>query len=313
MSKPSYRGLIDAKIIKRTDNGMAALPSAIRIRDGFNLRDVNADDYDADIQALMDHIKRGGKYPALEVVLSDDGQGVDVVDGHRRLTAIRRLIEQGDPIEYIRIEPFTGNLVDQLQRIMTSNEGRRLSPLEIAEGYRRLAAYNLTPDDIARRVGKTRQHVDQMLILATAPHEVQQMVKAGDVSATEAINVTRTHGRLAVDKLQAARAKAGGKVTAKALKPWTPPARVVQPLVASVENVANCICNETRATLFWLESEQRLQAESVTVTLPAAAVWALLNAHGELDEERGKAAEKQRAKAAQASQGELVEAGMDGA
>jgi ParB/RepB/Spo0J family partition protein len=306
MSKPSYRGLIDAKIIKRTDNGMAVLPEHIRIRDGFNLRDTDADDYETDIQALMAHIKRGGKYPALEVVLSDDGQGVDVVDGHRRLTAIRRLIEQGDPIEYVRIEPFTGNLVDQLQRIMTSNEGRKLTPLEIAEGYRRLHAYNLTPDDIARRVGKTRQHVDQMLILATAPHEVQQMVKDGDVSATEAINVTRQHGRLAVDKLQAARAKVGGKVTARALREWTPPPAVVRPVLRGVEELIDCLDTNTRALLVTVD--QNPQKDQMMVSVPASVLATIVNATGELEDARKVAAEKQRAKAAQATQGDLVEA-----
>lgn len=306
MSKPSYRGLIDAKIIKRTDNGMAVLPTHIRIRDGFNLRDVNADDYDADIQALMDHIKRGGKYPALEVVLSDDGQGVDVVDGHRRLTAISRLIEQGDPIEYIRIEPFTGNLVDQLQRIMTSNEGRRLSPLEIAEGYRRLAAYNLTPDDIARRVGKTRQHVDQMLILASAPHEVQQMVKAGDVSATEAIITVRQHGFQAVHKLEQARAKAGGrKVTAKALREWTPKYDVVRPVLRGVEELIDCLDTTTLALL--VSVEENPNREHMMVSVPASVLATIVNATGELEDARKAADEKQRAKQAQASQGDLVE------
>lgn len=312
MAKPSYRGLIDAKIIKRTDNGMAVLPANIRIRDGFNLRDVNADDYEADIQALMGHIKRGGKYPALEVVLADDGfQGVDVVDGHRRLTAIRRLIEQGDPIEYIRIEPFTGNDIDQLQRIMTSNEGRRLTPLEIAEGYRRLNAYGLTPDDIARRVGKTRQHVDQMLILATAPHEVQQMVKSGDVSATEAIIVTRQHGRLAVDKLQAARAKTGGKVTAKALKPWTPPAKYVAPLVDSLDAVLARVPMETRKIL--TSGNANSDDTPVTITVSVSMLADLFDKRGEIMDAEDKARERARAKSSQASQGDLVGAGADGA
>lgn len=307
MSKPSYRGLIDAKIIKRTDNGMAVLPSNIRIRDGFNLRDVNADDYEADIQSLMAHIKRGGKYPALEVVLSDDGQGVDVVDGHRRLTAIQRLIEQGDPIEFVRIEPFTGNLVDQLQRIMTSNEGRKLTPLEIAEGYRRLSAYNLTPDDIARRVGKTRQHVDQMLILASAPHEVQQMVKAGDVSATEAIITVRQHGFQAVHKLEQARAKAGGrKVTAKALREWTPPPNVVRPVLRGVEELIDCLDTNTRALL--VSVEENPNREHMMVSVPASVLATIVNATGELEDARKVAAEKQRAKAAQATHGDLVEA-----
>jgi hypothetical protein len=239
-------------------------------------------------------------------VLSDDGQGVDVVDGHRRLTAILRLIEQGDPIEWIRIEPFTGNLVDQMQRIMTSNEGRKLSALEIAEGYRRLAAYQLTPDDIARRVGKTRQHVDQMLILASAPHEVQQMVKAGDVSATEAIITVRQHGFQAVHKLEQARAKVGGrKVTAKALREWTPKFDVVRPVLRGVEELIDCLDPSARALL--VDVENNPGKEQMMVSVPASVLATIVNATGELDEARKAAEEKQRAKQAQAAQGELVE------
>jgi ParB/RepB/Spo0J family partition protein len=304
-AKPSYRSLIDAKIIKRTDNGMAVLPTHIHIRDGFNLRDTNADDYEADIQALMAHIKRGGKYPALEVTLSDDGQGVDVVDGHRRLTAIRRLIEQGDPIEFIRIEPFTGNAVDQLQRIMTSNEGRKLTALEIAEGYRRLTAYGLTPDDIARRVGKTRQHVDQMLILASAPHEVHQMVKAGDVSATEAVIQVRQHGNRAVEKLtQAKAASGGGKVKPKALREWQPKFDVVRPVLRGVEELIDCLDASARALLVDVESNPH--KEQMMVSVPASVLATIVNATGELDDARKAAEQKRREKEAQAAQGELV-------
>lgn len=311
MAKPSYRSLMDAKIIKRIDSGMACLPHAIRIRDGFNLRDTNAPDYREDIDALKRHIKRGGKVPALEVVLADDGfQGVDIVDGHRRMTAYMELIAEGDPIQYIRIDSFIGSDIDQLQRIMTSNEGRKLTPLEIAEGYRRLAAYGLTPDEIARRIGKTRQHVDQMLILATAPYEVQQMVKAGDVSATEAINVTRHHGSKAVDKLKAAQAKAGGKVTAKALREWTPPPNVVRPVLRGVEELIDCLDATTRTLL--VNVEQHPQREQMMVSVPASVLATIVNATGELEDARAAAAEKQRAKAAQATQGDLVAAADGG-
>jgi ParB family transcriptional regulator, chromosome partitioning protein len=299
--KLSWRALIDAKIVKRGDSGMAAVPSAIRIVDGFNLRDVNADDYREDIDALKAHIKRGGQVPALEVVLSADGQGVDLVDGHRRFTAYQELIAAGDPIQYIRIEPFVGNDVDRTARIMTSNEGRKLRPLEIAEGYRRLTAYGLTPDDIARRVGKTRQHVDQMLILASAPHQVQQLVKDGSVAATEAINQVRAHGHAAADKLVKAKQDNGGKkVTAKALKPWTPPAAAVLPVVQTLDTLHAKLPAETR--MFLLNEPK----EGDTVLLPATIVWELMNQHGSITELREKAEQKLREKANQAAQVELA-------
>lgn len=308
MSKPTWRSLIDAKIIKRGDNGLAILPTAIRVVDGFNLRDTEAEDYREDINSLKAHIKRGGQVPALEVVLSTDGQGVDLVDGHRRFTAYSELIAGGDPIQYIRIEPFIGNDVDRTARIMTSNEGRKLRPLEIAEGYRRLTAYGLTPDDIARRVGKTRQHVDQMLILASAPHAVQQLVKDGSVSATEAINQVRAHGDKATDKLVKAKADNGGKkVTGKALKPWTPPAANVRPVVQALDLLHEKLAPSQRMKLL------NQPAEGDVVVVPAIVVWELLNQHGGIVELRDKHEQKQREKASQAAQQELAETQAGGA
>jgi hypothetical protein len=308
-NKLSYRSLIDAKIIKRTDNGMAALPTAIRIREGFNLRDVTAEDYRTDIDALKAHLKRGGKVPALEVVLADDGfQGVDVVDGHRRLTAYQELIAEGDPIEWIRIEPFTGNMLDQVTRIMTSQEGRKLTALEVASGYARLIAFQLTPDDIARRVGKTRQHVDQMLILASAPHGIQQMVKAGTVSATQAvIEIRQIGGRAAEAKLAAATTATGGrKVTAKALKPWTPPAKVVVPTLTALESFLESVPPGERVLIECADT----QPEG-TVTVNAKELRDLFNAFGAVNDARLAAEQKAREKANQAAQGEL--AGTEGA
>lgn len=306
MSKPSWRKLIDEKIIKRTDNGMAIQFDSLRIRPGFNLRDVAAEDYEEDIEALVAHIQRGGQVPALEVSLSGDGAGADVVDGHRRHEAYRRARERGMPIEYVRMEPFIGNDVDRMLRVMTSNEGRKLRPLEVAEGYKRLAAINMPPEDIARRVGKTRQHVDQMLLLASAPHEVHKMVANGDVSATVAVDIVRKHGDKSADVLGQAKANAGkAKVTAAAVKPWAPAAKFVAPLVDTVSTLADQIAGETLEQLLDLERQGKLETDSVTVELPAGLLMQLINQNFAIGCARESAQMKVREKQNKAAQMEI--------
>jgi hypothetical protein len=155
--------------------------------------------------------------------------------------------------------------------------------------------------------------VDQLLILANAPQAVQNMVASGQVSATLAMQMVRTHGEKAAHMLleQLGQVKGAGKakVTPKAMREWTPPAKMVQPLVDSVETLADSIPSEVRASLFWMESEHRLDSERVKIELPAAALWALLNQKADMDDARKAAAEKQREKAAKAAQGELVQEG----
>lgn len=304
-TKLSWRALIDAKIIKRTDNGMCVRPDAIRVVPGFNLRDTTSQRYKDGLAALKAHMARGGHVPPLEVALSADGMGVDIVEGHRRTAVYLELIADGQPIEWIRIEPFIGNDIERKTRVLTSQDNEKLLPLEIAEGYRQLAAFGLTPDDIARRVCKTRQHVDQLLILAGADHSVQKMVADGEVSATTAVDVARKHGRNAAGVLKEAKAKAGqGKVTAAAVKPWTPPAKVVAPVVTAVSSLLESLDNEDRARV---ESD----APDVFVSVSARELLDLFKAYNGIEAAAAAAVEKQRAKQAKAAQGELV--GSDGA
>ncbi len=309
--KTSYRKLIDAKIIKRTDNGMCARFEQVRIVPGFNLRDMSAEDYEADIEALMAHKQRGGQVPDIEVTLSADGLGVDVVDGHRRFEADRRLAALGVPIEWVPIKPFIGNDLDRLQRIMTSNEGRKLTALEVAQGYKRMTVqFHLSPDDIAHRVGKTRQHVDQMLILASAPHQVHELVKAGDVSATEAVKVVREHGAGAGEHLADAKAKTGGKVTAKALKEWTPPPKYTTPLVKNTKAILAHIAPDILARAGSVATFEK-EDEIVQISVSMRTLFNLVQNVEVIEEAREDKAEKQRAKADKAKQLALPE--TDGA
>lgn len=298
----SFKEMTKDGTIKRAD-AMKIGHADIHVEPGFNLRDTTSDEFREGIAALKAHIKRGGQVPALEVRPRDEG-GVWLVDGHRRHIAFGELIAEGDPITQIAIVPFIGNDADRVARIMTSNEGAKLKPLEVAEGYRRLAAFGLTPDDIARRVCKTRQHVDQLLILANADTAVQRMVADGEVSATTAVDVARKHGSKAAGVLKEAKATAGkGKVTAAAVKPWTPPAKIITPTLTALESFLESVPKGERVTL---ESSDTANA---WVQVNAKELRDLFEAFGGVEDARKAAAEKQHAKAAKAAQGELVGGG----
>lgn len=238
----SFKQMIQGGEIKRAD-AMKIQYADLHIEPNFNLRDaienLSAEERqaaEAEDESLFQHIVSGGQIPALEVRPREDG-GVWVVDGHRRHAQIGRAIAAGTPIEWVNIVPFTGNDADRTARIITSQDNRKLRPIELARGVKRLFGFGLTPNEVAAKIGKSVQRVNQLLELANANTDVQKMVAAGGVSAAVATQVVREHGDNAGKVLAEAaeRAKADGKtkVTPKTLaadKPKALPVKVAQEL-----------------------------------------------------------------------------------
>ena len=96
---------------------------------------------------------------------------------------------------------------------MTSNNQLPLTQFEQSLVVKELAAFNLTPDEIAKLINKSRATVDKLLILSTSNNDVQQLVKSGEVAMDVAVDRVKEHGENAGDVLQedVKRAKAQGK------------------------------------------------------------------------------------------------------
>ncbi|SOE48062.1 ParB/RepB/Spo0J family partition protein [Orrella dioscoreae] len=220
----SFKQLIKSGAIKRAD-AMKIPYKDLHIEPGFNERD-RTEDFDQSVRELADYILSGGTYPPLECRVADDGK-VFVVDGHRRHEAIGLAIKAGAPIEWVDIRQFVGNDADRVARIVTSAQGRPLSPLETSRVYKRLQGFGLSPADIAKKVSRSLQHVNELLTLANANTDVQKHVSEGAVSAKNAAALVRQHGERAgavLDgKLAEAKAQGKAKVTAKSLAPRSTP------------------------------------------------------------------------------------------
>lgn len=253
MTAPSFKSMIKDGTAKRAD-AMKFRIEDIHEEPGFNLRE-EGEDLEASIDALAAHILAGGMVPALEV-RPRDGGGVFVVDGHRRRRAYLKVadsIRDASGELWIPVVAFAGNDAERVARVITSAEGRALSPLEVGRGYKRLLWFNWTPQQIADRVGKTRQHVDQILILANANSDVQALVAAGDVSATSAIDAVRKHGDNAGSILGGAvsTAKAAGKkkATAGSIKGRPLPRKIVDEVETILVRIGGQIAAEGEVTL----------------------------------------------------------------
>ncbi|MBX7098071.1 MAG: ParB/RepB/Spo0J family partition protein [Myxococcaceae bacterium] len=112
------------------------------------------------------------------VLVRRDGKGYRIIAGERRWRAAQRAGLTELPVvvrEASDAEAFELALVENLQR-------SDLSPLEEAEGYRRLVEERRwTQEQVAERVGKERSTVANALRLLGLPPEVKQLLEAGEL------------------------------------------------------------------------------------------------------------------------------------
>ncbi|WP_213873271.1 ParB/RepB/Spo0J family partition protein [Serratia marcescens] len=235
----SFKQMKNNGTLKRTDSGMFIKLADIHVQEGFNKR-VDDERTQAADDDLFNHLSSGKPVPPLEVRPRDEG-GVWIVEGHRRHRAYLRCRDAGKPIEWIAILPFTGSDVERIARIMNSNSQLALTPYEQSQVVKELAGFNLSPDEIAALVGKSRATVDKLLALTQANHDVQTLVKDGAVAVDAAVERVKEHGEQAGKVLagDVEKAKAAGKkkVTKSFIAPKfsAPKSRKLVTLLAQAE------------------------------------------------------------------------------
>lgn len=302
----SFRQKILSKEIKRA-HAMQARYEDLHVEEGFNLRTPvelldgpEREKAEADDESLFQHIMSGGRIPPLETRPRAEG-GVWIVDGHRRHKQIGRAIAAGAPLPdeegvvWIDVVAFVGNDADRTARIISSAQGRHLTPLETAFGYAKLAGFKWEPERIARLEQVSPQWVGKMIALAHANSDVHALIRAGVVTASTAVDAVSKHGEGAGAYLQSLlhKAKASGKtkVTPAAIHGRALPRKVVSPLISGVDSFMRGLDANQRATLLDVQ-EGRVAAQTITVN--ARDLLELFSAHGAVETVRAKRAEREQ-------------------
>lgn len=113
----------------------------------------------------------------------DEANVFEIIAGERRWRAAQKAQLHEVPIvikELSDSEALEIALVENLQR-------QDLSPLEEADGYRRLTEdFSHTQEDLARSIGKSRSHVANMMRLLNLPEPVKILLDSGSLSAGHA-------------------------------------------------------------------------------------------------------------------------------
>ncbi|MGB9110913.1 MAG: ParB N-terminal domain-containing protein [Telluria sp.] len=231
----------------------AVNPEALEVEEGFNARPLNAD-HVAEMSLAW---RNGAVFPPLEVRV-EDGR-ILIVDGHHRHAAALDAISKGAEVRTLEVRQFRGNDADRVAHMISSASGLPLTPLQLGVQYRKLIGFGWTEKQIADRVGKSGQHVKDMIVLAEANSDVHQAVNAGEVSGTTAAALVKKHGSKAgkVIKAGVEKAKASGKTKA------TP------------KMFADQV--DAKVTLEWIPAGTKLPDDDITVlaALSDREVWPL--------------------------------------
>ena len=226
-------------IAKRTD-AYQIDPRKIEIDPSYNVRIDGPELREANEQ-LKASIKVNGLGTPLRVRM--DGDRVILVQGHRRLSQVMALINEGHDIQTVQALPELRGTSEQDRTLdlITSNSGHPLTMLEKAEVFKRLLSFGWDEARIAEKAGITTKQVGNVLTLGAAPEAVKELVSSGQVSATTAIQTVKKEGNSKAATTLTDAAASGKKVTAGSLKKatapaanvsWLPPALQVQPEAA---------------------------------------------------------------------------------
>jgi ParB family chromosome partitioning protein len=139
---------------------------------------------DDELEALTDSIRsRGVMQPLLVRAVADHPQRYEIIAGERRWRAAQRAGLHELPVVLYALtdrEALEVALLENVQR-------QDLSPIEEAEGYRRLIEeFGHTQAELAETIGKSRSHIANLLRLLGLPDPVRGMLDAGTLSAGHA-------------------------------------------------------------------------------------------------------------------------------
>lgn len=152
----------------------------------------------AKLKELADSIAQQGIIQPVTVRRA--GAGYELISGERRLRAVQLLGWRNIPAvikDRVRDEEMAEwAIIENVQR-------DDLNPLEEAKAYKRLAEdFKLSQEDIAKKVGKERSTVANLMRLLKLPEEVQGLINSGK------LDMGHARALLSIDRPEAQKALA---------------------------------------------------------------------------------------------------------
>ena len=171
----------------------------IEIETDFNIR------YDmGNLQELSDSIVENGIDIPISVFQKKGSSKYTPTDGHRRYFATKMAMEQGRldknifKIPAMKARPQS--IEQRTLHLITKNMGKPLTMLEETMVYERLLNYGMSEADIATKSSKSTTHISNCMSLMTAGIGLRNMIKEGQVSATQVVSMLKENDAFTVEK-----------------------------------------------------------------------------------------------------------------
>lgn len=200
--------VIENDVTEKSDKNSLYVPFQSIIADfSTNYRE---EEFYGDIKQLSLSILENGQKEAVTVVRNQvDRSKFNLLHGFRRYKAFQLLEKDGLTPKMIKVNVIKSSEVNEEFIIfdhLIRNDSKAFETFEEANIYNRLVN-NLkwTPKNLAKKLGKSEQHISNMLKLHKTPQELKQMVKDGLITANTVLDIVKE----VEPKEQVAQAKIG--------------------------------------------------------------------------------------------------------
>lgn len=142
------------------------------------------------LKELAESIKEHGVFQP--IIVKRSIKGYDIIAGERRVRASK--LAGLEKIPAI-IRSFTDEQMMEIA-LLENLQRENLNAIEEAEAYRMMIErLNLTQDELAKKVGKSRSHITNLLGILRLPSEVQDLVSEGKISMSHARTLSKMENK----------------------------------------------------------------------------------------------------------------------
>lgn len=131
------------------------------------------------LRGLSDSIKENGIIQPLSVVRN--GDKYELIAGERRLRASKLAGLKKVPVTIQEVSDKQKSILAIIENLQRED----LSPIELAVSYKKaMGDYELTQDELAKKLGKARSSIANILRLLTLPEEVKEIAQKNSTKVT---------------------------------------------------------------------------------------------------------------------------------